>query len=356
MADESLWRHINDRHIDVVEIKRRLELAAWPDALPGLRWGANQFAARCDDVINFFPFFVHLMWIGITFRPKVIHANNEPVCNRAALLTGKFLRIPVVCHVRGQQQGGALMRYMFRLPTLFIPVSRWVSESIGNLGVPEHVRTVVYDGIELNKLQINANGSAFREAHCIPTSAFAVGLVGLLIPWKGQELFIDAARELAGTIPNLRMVVVGGTPDDCVDYERSLRARVIRENLTEIVKFTGHVTNMPEVYNGLDVVVSASTLPEPLGTVVIESMAMGRPLVGPNHGGAAEMTKHEETALLFAPGDADDLRRCIQQLHDDPDLAKRLGIAAREKALRTYSVDEHVRNIQAIYDEMLDGQ
>jgi len=62
------------------------------------------------------------------------------------------------------------------------------------------------------------------------------------------------------------------------------RQRVSDEQLTGLIIFTGHVSAMEAVYNGLDVVLSASISPEPLGTVVIEAMAMGRPLIGPNHG------------------------------------------------------------------------
>ena len=110
---------------------------------------------------------------------------------------------------------------------------------------------------------------------------------------------------------------------------------------------------MPAAYNSLDVVVSASTSPEPLGTMVIECMAMGRPLVAPNHGGAAEMAEHDRTALLFDPGNCEQLTRCIRRLYHDPDLRERLGPAARTKALAAFSVSQHVRNVQAIYAKVL---
>ncbi|MCP5006189.1 MAG: glycosyltransferase family 4 protein, partial [Planctomycetes bacterium] len=114
-----------------------------------------------------------------------------------------------------------------------------------------------------------------------------------------------------------------------------------------------HATDMPVVYNGLDIVVSASTSPEPLGTVVIESMAMARPLIGPNHGGAAEMMDDKETGLLFEPGNAEDLARAILQFSESFKLRKSLGSAAREKALKTFAVTEHVRKIQMVYDTLL---
>jgi len=120
-----------------------------------------------------------------------------------------------------------------------------------------------------------------------------------------------------------------------------------------MVAFTGHVEDMPSAYNGLDVVVSASTSPEPLGTMVIECMAMGRPLVAPNHGGGAEMADHSRTALLFKPGDSADLADSIHRLHLEPDLRTTLGRAARRKAFATFSIAEHSQKVQTIYDKLL---
>ena len=355
LADEAPHQHIPDRLVDTVSMKRKL------GAGPVGRWRTllNQGIARADDVANFLPFFVRLFILTSRYKPDLIHVNNEPVTNRAAILIGKILKIPVICHVRGPTNQARLTRRLYRLPDHYIPVSHWVSRNIGLLGVPESRRTVVYDGIELEKLDANAEGSAFRQVYNIPPKAFAVGLFGLLIPWKAQHLFLDAARRILSEIPEIRMILVGGTPEECAPYEKELRERVAKEGLAEKVVFTGHVRDMPAAYNGLDVVVSASTSPEPLGTVVIECMAMGRPLVGPDHGGAAEMADHDQDALLFEHGNADSLADAILRLYRAPELRSRLGAAARKKAFDMFAVDRHVREVQAVYGRVLrskDGQ
>jgi len=353
MANDGPWKYIPDRHLDVVGLRTRLDAATWPDRVPGLRALVMQCLARLDDAANFLPFFLRLTWTAWRFGADLVHANNEPLCNRAALLAGKVLRIPIVCHVRGDQQGSRSMRWWYRLPDHFVPVSHWVSAGIGELGVPADKRTVVYDGIALDKLDPGADPAPFRRQWQIADDAFAVGLVGLLIPWKGQRLFLEAARLLRERIPRLRMLIVGGTPEDCREYEADLRATVDKEGLAEIVTFTGHASDMQAVYAGLDVVVSASTSPEPLGTVVIESMTMARPLVGPNHGGAAEMAEHERSALLFTPGDAASLATAIARLHGDPALRRRLGTAARERALNLFAIERHAAEVQTIYDALM---
>jgi glycosyltransferase involved in cell wall biosynthesis len=247
------------------------------------------------------------------------------------------------------------MRWLYHLPDHFISVSHWVSEGIGKLGVPPDKRTIVYDGIALDKLELKADPLAFRNKYGVSEEDFAVGLVGLLIPWKGQNLFLDVAKLLRNNISNLVMMIVGGTPDECGDYERELRQRVIQEGLLDIVTFTGHVSDMCSVYNGLDVVVSASTSPEPLGTMVIECMAMGRPLIVPNHGGGSEMNTPGETALVFKAGDAESFALSISTLYQDSELRNRLGLEAREKALATFDVVTHARRVEQVYERVLKG-
>jgi glycosyltransferase involved in cell wall biosynthesis len=353
IAAEAAWKHIPDKRLDVISMKRELAAARWPDVLPGLRWTLNQVLSRLDDLVNFVPSFLQTLWTVLRFKPDLIHVNNEPLCNRAAVLAGKVLGVPVVAHVRGDQKGSPMMHSFFRLPDYFIAVSRWVSDSIGRIGVPEQKRTYIYDGIELDKLTLHADGLAFRRRHGISEEAFVVGLVGLLIPWKGQRLFLDAVQQLLAKMPDAVFAIVGGTPDECAYFEAELRQRTNQPDLRGRVVFTGHVSDMASVYNGLDIVLSASTSPEPLGTVVIEAMTMARPLIAPNHGGAVEMVEHERTGLLFKPGDAADLAATILRLYRDVDLRKRLGEAARAHALQVFAVHEHVRQVQGVYERML---
>jgi len=354
IADEAIWKHIPDRHIDIVSWRTKAESIEWLNKVPLLRFLVNQLIARSDDLFNFLPFFIRLLWTCWRFKADLIHANNEPLCNRAALLVAKILHISSVCHVRGDPIDSRLGCWAYSLPDHFISVSHWVANTMrGKLSIPTEKISVVYDGIALDKLNLDADGRLFREQFNIPDDAFAVGLVGLLIPWKGQELFIEAANLLADKIPNLKMVIIGGTPDDCLSYENLLKKQVLTKNLQDTIVFTGHIGKMESVYNGLDIVVSASTTPEPLGTVVIESMAMGRPLIGPNHGGAAEMLDHDESGLLFEAKNAQAFSASVIKLHQNPEFAENLGKNAHKKAFDIFSITAHTQKIQDIYSHVL---
>ena len=355
IGNEAQWQYIPDRYFDNVSLRRRLAKQAWLNKVPSLHFISKQLLARGDDLFNFLPFFLRLLWLAKCFRVDLIHANNEPFCNRAALLVAKVLQIPCICHIRGgDHEGSQLMQWTYSLPDHFISVSHWVSKSLQeNLHIAANKISVVYDGIALEKLNIYADGTQFRDTYHVADDDFAVGLVGLLIPWKGQVLFLEAAKLLRSKNPCLKMLIIGGTPDDCIAYEALLRQRVKDEQLTEMIIFTGHISSMETVYNGLDVVLSASTQPEPLGTVVIEAMAMGRPIIAPNHGGAAEMIRHDETGLLFDPGDMQSLANAIEKLCCSKSLRVKLGENARSVALKSFAVEDHVRHIQNIYQQLL---
>lgn len=354
MSKEIRWRYIRDRYVDVVSLRRRLNESTLINNAPVFRWILSQLLARLDDLANFLPFFLTLLHEILIFRPHIIHANNEPLCNRAAIILGYLLRIPVICHVRGPQNGSWMMRPLYSLPDHFITISRWIDQELERIGVPSSKRTVLYDGIEVQKLAPGTDGSTFRNSYALGDNVFAVGLVGLLIPWKGQDLFLDAAERLNHKIENLRMLLVGGTPVDFVAYEKELREKVHSRGLDDTVLFTGHVANMPAVYSGLDVVVSASIKPEPLGIVGIEAMLMGRPLIATNHGGCAEINTNGETALLFDPTSVENLCDGIESLYRSKELRSRLGTAARARALQKfYDIHTHAKKVEDVYARLL---
>lgn len=353
IARDAEWVCIPDRLVDIPSLRNRMAGGSLQKRFPLLAALFNQALSRIDDLVNFLPSFVRTLAFMLRWKPALVHVNNEPLCNRAAVLAAWLLRIPVVCHVRGEQRGSFLMHGLFRLPRMFIPVSDWVAAEVEKIGVPRSKIHRIYDGIELDKLDMNADAISLRATWGVPANGFAVGLVGLLIPWKGQRLFLEAGRQLLRDNPDMYLLIVGGTPDECTSYEAELRAIAGEPEFGGRVVFAGHIGDMSQAYNALDVVVSASTSPEPLGTVVIESMTLARPLVAPAHGGALEMVDHRSTGLLFKPGDAPSLAEEIQHFHDSEELRKTLGCAARDKALRTFAIAQHTQEVQQTYSQIL---
>lgn len=175
----------------------------------------------------------------------------------------------------------------------------------------------------------------FRESVGNPT--LLIGVVGR-IKWvrKGQEVLIKAAALLAERFPEARYVIVGSVWPGNSDHLDRLKALIAEIGLTEKVVFTGDIRNPRDVFAAFDVTVVPSVLPEPFGRVVMESMAAGTPVVGSRCGGIPEQISDGETGLLFEPGNEHELADALSKLIVDRELRVRMGVAARESAMKMF--------------------
>ena len=140
-----------------------------------------------------------------------------------------------------------------------------------------------------------------------------VGLLGTLARWKGHETFLTALSLLAPEIP-VRGYVIGDAlyqTDGSQTSLAELRDIAQRLGISSRVGFTGFVPEPASAMRALDIVVHASTQPEPFGLVIVEAMACGRALVASEAGGAAELIDVGVNALAHTPGDATQLAERI---------------------------------------------
>ena len=115
-----------------------------------------------------------------------------------------------------------------------------------------------------------------------------------------------------------------------------IRALARECGLADHVGFTGFVERPAAVLRSLDVVVHASTQPEPFGLVIAEGMACGRAVIVSRAGGAVELVEDGVTALTHAPGDVDGLAAAIESCASNPELRRQLGSRARQAAVRLF--------------------
>lgn len=184
-----------------------------------------------------------------------------------------------------------------------------------------------------------------------PPGTVRVGLVATLAWWKGHETFLRAVSLLPPELP-VRAYVVGGALYETAGSQRSLddlRALAGRLGVAERVGFTGYVEDAAAAMRGLDVVVHASTEPEPFGLVIVEAMACGRAVVASEAGGAAELIRPGVDALGHAPGDAAQLARRIAELAGDAGLRARLGAEGRATAERRFDRARLAEELVPIY-------
>jgi glycosyltransferase involved in cell wall biosynthesis len=163
-----------------------------------------------------------------------------------------------------------------------------------------------------------------------------VGVVGRLQAGKGQDVFLRAAAQIGRQREDVHFLVVGGAvlgwegtyPDDLrrgADQHQELRGRV---------HFVGHQADVYPWYAALDVVVLASTAPESFGLVLVEAMALGRPVVATMTGGPTDIVEDGLSGLLVPPGDVDAMARAICTILNDPRRSTALAEGAEQRARR----------------------
>jgi glycosyltransferase involved in cell wall biosynthesis len=183
-----------------------------------------------------------------------------------------------------------------------------------------------------------------------------VGHVARLDRWKGIDVFLRAASICHQQFPDARFLVVGGEIEGSTEYAKSLYQLAEDLGLRDVVQFTGWrygPEEMPDVYPALDILVLASTSPEPFGLVLLEAMATAKPVIATNHGGPSEICVDGETALLIPPGDPGKLADAILTLLRNPETGKRMGLAGRKRVEEVFDHHRCVQAIEKVYQELL---
>ncbi len=174
-------------------------------------------------------------------------------------------------------------------------------------------------------------------------------LIGRINSWKGQGLLLEAACALRATHPTARYVLVGDAPPGQDHFDALLRASITKAGLEDVVLRLPFTQDVASLVHAADIAVVPSTRPEPFGLVALEAMAAGTPVVAANHGGVTEVVRHGETGLLVEPCDAGTLAEALDALLSDPDKARAMGAAGRERQREAFTLDAHRRAFEDLY-------
>jgi glycosyltransferase involved in cell wall biosynthesis len=230
-----------------------------------------------------------------------------------------------------------------------IPDMSMPSGHRSTLGAPtarasRRVRRVIPDSVEPSPYPRTP------EAPATPAPTF--GIVGRIAPWKGQDLFV---RAFAAAFPDPgaeRAVIVGAPLFGEEACEHDLRELIARLGLTERVQMRGFREDVWSELARIDVLVHASTIPEPFGQVVLEGMAASLPVIAPDEGGPAEVIVDGETGRLFAARSVDALAAAMRALSADPQARERLGSAAR-RSIVAYHPECVGEQLEEVYEQVL---
>jgi len=295
--------------------------------------------------------------------PDIVHTNGFKVHVTGAIALPPGARL--VWHVHDfvasrAMMGDVLRRLAFRASAA-IAVSRAVADDVRAVCGPHLPVHVVHNAVDLTRFSADgprAELAALAGMEPEPPGTVTFGLVATMGVWKGHRVLVGAMSLLGDDMP-VRAYVVGGriyATEGSEEDPAELQRLIDQAGLGGRVGMTGFVDDPAAAMRALDVVVHASTRPEPFGLVIAEAMACGRPVIATAAGGAAELVDDGVDALAVPPNDAAALADAIRRLAGDAALRARLGAAGRAKAERWFDRARLAAEVAPIYRHLMANQ
>lgn len=292
-------------------------------------------------------------------RPDIVHSNGFKAHILAAWAVPES--VPIIWHVRDYVGNRPAMSRLLAMHSRRCAVAVTNSRSVADdlrAACPQVLKIVpIYNGIDLEKFNPAGASSDLDGLAGLarPDRAIVrVGLLATMAQWKGHEIFLRALAMIPRDLL-VRGYVIGGslysTHGSQVDIAQ-LRRVADGLSLDGNVGFTGFVDDPAAAIRALDIVVHASTSPEPFGRVIAEAMACGKPVIMTAAGGALEIVTPGQDAIAIAPGDASALSASIRQLARAAPLRAQIGAAARKTAERRFDRARMARELIPIYEEL----
>lgn len=306
------------------------------------------------------------------FRPDVLHAHSPALDLLPALRVGRRLGLPVVYELRALWEDAAVDHGTTTEGSLRYRASRalesWalaqadhvtticegLRAEVASRGVPAGRITVIPNAVDVAAFRFGeAPDVALRSALGFD-GCEVVGFAGSFYAYEGLDLLVEAVARLAPLRPRLRVLLLGGGPQ-----EQALRAQVDAAGLADRVVFPGRVphVDVQRYYGLIDVLayprhrMRLTELVTPLKP--LEAMAQGRMFVASDVGGHRELVRDGETGFLFPAGDASALAAAITRVLDGRDGWARIAAQARRfvEAERTWAAS--VARYRPVYEGLV---
>ena len=207
--------------------------------------------------------------------------------------------------------------------------------------------TVIHNGVGSDEFDGDWQSARteFRKEHQLGEAFVAGGVGRIKFVRKGQEILIRAA--------DIRILIVGSPAPGSEDHLDQLRRMIAELGLSQDVVLTGEMSDVRPAYAAMDVLVLPSCQPEPFGGVVLEAMAMERPVVATAIGGSLDQVADGVTGILVPPGDPTALADQLERLAGDAGLRRDMGRAGRERLLTRFSFDQMLARFEKVYRDCL---
>ncbi|MCX7661414.1 MAG: glycosyltransferase, partial [Candidatus Omnitrophica bacterium] len=205
----------------------------------------------------------------------------------------------------------------------------------------------IYNSIELDRFTVNYESPNLRKELRIEDNEIVIGTVSRLVPQKGIDILLEAAKELMSGFTQVKFLIVG---DGYLRKDLETKAKLLR--IEDKVIFTGLRKDIFLLLSIMDIFVQPS-LKEGLPLSVLEAQATGVPVIAANVPGNNELIIHKETGLLVPPQDKEALRQSLSFLIKNYSLAKEMAQRAKEYCQQKFNAKIMIQQIDKLYSQLL---
>lgn len=280
-----------------------------------------------------------------SYAVELIHCNATWRLAIYATTVGRRLGIPVVLHVRVADSEPWKDRLLARLATRVIVNSDAVARRFRTAPPGRVVR--IYNGIDVDRFAPGAAPAGLRASLELPPQVPVVGSVGRLVSFKGYDDLLEAAAIVRRADTTIHWVLVGDG-----ELRAALERRCRELGLERLVRFTGWRDDVREYLALFELFVLPSR-GEHFGRVLVEAMAMAKPVIATNAGGVPEIVADGQTGLLVPPAAPDALASAVLAMIRDPARAAQMGAAGRRRAISQFGLARHVEAVVELYRQTL---
>ena len=309
-----------------------------------------------NDLLAFFSIYRLIKRI----KPHIVHTHTSKA-GVLGRLAACLARVPIIIHT---PHGHVFHSYYGYIMTkIIVLVERILSLMTDKITAltdrerDEHLEqgvasiekyVIIHSGVMLQQIMnTNIDVETGKKEFDIPQNSNVIGVVGRLVPIKGHKYLVSAAKRIIKEFGNTVFVFVG---DGYLEarLQRQAESLGVRKNII----FAGWRSDVIKILGLFDVLVLPS-LNEGMGKVLIEGMALGKPIVASSVGGIIDLVKNGDNGILVPPRDSDALAEAILKLIRNKNLTQELGKNGKSKVYPEYDTFVMIRQIEDLYERLL---
>ena len=316
----------------------------------------NKFLKALLQFPNFFKMNFKIAQIIREKKPDIIHVNLF-YSALFSIIPAKIYKKPFVWIA---QTPSDLLKYKFLTKFLI----RFADKTI--LTCKDFIRLAKENDFNTTKLQTIYTGLKMEDYYQKEDLGNEIGINGQKIKkplvvmigrfdryQKGHQYFIEAAKIIKESLPNINFLIIGGAVDSKEEeYRRELEEKVKELKLSNQVIFTGFYPDLIYLLSNTEAVVIPSLYEAP-SAVALEAMAMKRPVVASNVGGIPEVVIDGETGFLVPPKNPEAIAEKVIFLLKNPQIAKEMGEGGYKRVKENFTQEKLTREYEKLYDNLL---